>query len=38
MYYKAHPEDYKNHPPVFLAQSEASDMNADLCAAKNVSG
>jgi hypothetical protein len=35
MYYMEHPEDYKTHPPVFLAQSEKSDMNADLCAAKN---
>jgi hypothetical protein len=35
MYYKSHPADYSKHPPVFLAQAEASDMNADLCAAKN---
>lgn len=35
MYYRSNPAAYAKHPPVFLAQSEASDMNADLCAAKN---
>ena len=34
-YFALHPEDYSRlHPPVFLAQSAASDFNADLCAAK----
>jgi hypothetical protein len=33
-WYAAHPGDYPQHPPVFLAQSSASDFNADLCAAK----
>jgi hypothetical protein len=33
-FYAAHPEAYASHPPCFLAQSAASDFNADLCAAK----
>eukprot|EP00038_Savillea_parva_P013540 m.8512 g.8512 ORF g.8512 m.8512 type:complete len:480 (+) comp2547_c0_seq1:107-1546(+) len=33
-YYAKHPEEYIHHPPTFLAQSEASDFNADLCAAR----
>ena len=37
MYYVDNPDDYKTHPPCFLAQTEptGSDFNADLCASKN---
>ena len=33
-YYREHPEAYATHPPVFLAQSEIEDSNADLCAGR----
>eukprot|EP00039_Didymoeca_costata_P027811 m.19238 g.19238 ORF g.19238 m.19238 type:complete len:433 (-) comp6517_c0_seq1:144-1442(-) len=33
-YYAENPDQYTSHPPCFLAQSAASDFNADLCAAK----
>jgi len=35
-WYLDHPEDYKTHPPTFLAQMRGPiDINADLCAGKN---
>jgi hypothetical protein len=33
-YYHTHPAEMKDHPPCFLAQSAASDFNADLCASR----
>ena len=34
--YLDHPDDYKNHPPTFLAQMRGPiDINTDLCAGKN---
>jgi hypothetical protein len=30
----SHPDQYHRHPPCFLAQSERSDFNADLCAGR----
>jgi hypothetical protein len=34
-FFSEHPEQYHTHPPCFLAQAEASDINADLCATRN---
>jgi hypothetical protein len=34
-WYLDHPQDYKTHPPTFLAQMTSIDINADLCAGKN---
>eukprot|EP01047_Picozoa_sp_COSAG01_P042042 COSAG01_NODE_3648_length_5827_cov_4.766934_5_plen_349_part_00 len=35
LYYLENPGAYSSHPPVFLAQSERSDANADLCAGRS---
>ena len=34
-FYYDHPEEYRRHPPTFLAQMSTADKNADLCAARN---
>jgi hypothetical protein len=35
LYYLENPSKYADHPPVFLAQSQQSDGNADLCAGRS---